>query len=196
MPGPSSGRPDSRKVGFLINDRQLAIYDARSFELEAMLILNAESTQEVRSVSIDRAGTVSFDVVERAAMEVPQHDGRRLQVPAVAQVQYRPGTRVLAPERMLGRQTVTISPHRLSLRVRSGDGQAAAAAGWARLQAGGGHQVRVPWTRGADGRVRLPAFDGGPLEVLEVGVPGRWRIAVLKDVAVTGAAVDVTLPLE
>jgi len=75
-------------------------------------------------------------------------------------------------------------------------GQATAAAGWARLQARGGRQVRVPWTRDDDGRVRLPAFYPGPLEILEVGVPGRWRTAVLKNVAVTGAAVDVTLPIE
>ena len=42
--------PDSRKVGFLINDRQLALYDARGFDLVAMLVLNANDTQEVRAV--------------------------------------------------------------------------------------------------------------------------------------------------
>lgn len=47
-----------------------------------------------------------------------------------------------------------------------------------------------------DGGVRLPAFDAGPLEILEVGVPGRWRTAVLKNVAVTATTVDVTLPME
>lgn len=188
--------PDSRKVGFLINGRQLALYDARSFDLEAMLILNIEDTQEVRAVSISPAGTISFDVVERALMDIPQNGGRRLQVPAVAHVHYRPGTRVVAPERMLGRQTVTVPSHRLALRVRSRNGQAAAAAGWARLRARGGRQVQVPWTRDEDGRVRLPAFDAGPLEVLEVGVPGRRRTAVLKNVAVTDTEVDVTLPIE
>jgi len=53
--------PDSRKVGFLINDQQLAVYDTRSFELEAMLILVSEGSQEVRSVTLNSAGSVAFD---------------------------------------------------------------------------------------------------------------------------------------
>lgn len=188
--------PDSHKVGFLINDRQLALYDARSFELEAMLILNADDTQEVRSLSLQGGSIVSFDVVERGVIEVPQRDGRTRQSRGNSIAQYPPGSRVVSPEKILERRTVTIPASRLALHVSSGDGQAAAAAGWARLQARGGRQVRVPWTRDDDGRVRLPAFDAGPLEILEVGVPGRWRTAVLKNVAVTGAAVDVTLPIE
>jgi hypothetical protein len=91
---------------------------------------------------------------------------------------------------------VTVPASRLSLRVGSGDGEPAAKKGWARLQARGGRQAWVPWTRDDVGRVPLPAFDAGPLEILEVGVPGRWRTAVLKDVAVTGAEIDVTLPIE
>ena len=188
--------PDSRKVGFLINDRQLALYDARSFGLEAMLILNTDDTQEVRSLSLQRGGIVSFDVIERGVIEIPQKGGRRRLSRGGSIAQSPPGSRMVSPEKILGRRTVTIPASRLALHVRSGDGQAAAAAGWARLQARGGRQVRVPWTRDDDGRVRLPAFDAGPLEILEVGVPGRWRTAVLKDVAVTAAAVDVTLPIE
>lgn len=50
--------------------------------------------------------------------------------------------------------------------------------------------------RDVHGRVRLPAFGAGPLEILQVGVPGRWPTAVMKNVAVTAAGVDVTLPIE
>ena len=83
---------------------------------------------------------------------------------------------MVTPEKVLGRRTVTVPASRLSLRVGSGDGEPAAKKGWARLQARGGRQVWVPWTRDDVGRVRLPAFDAGPLEVLEVGVAGRWRV--------------------
>ncbi len=119
-----------------------------------------------------------------------------MQVGAVRIGQYRSGSRVAAPERTLGRRTVRIPPQRLSLRLRAPDGQAMAETGWARLQARHGREVRVPWTVADDGTVRLPAFDAGPLEILEVGVPGRWRTAVLRDVAVTASPVDVTLPAE
>lgn len=188
--------PDSRRVGFLINDQQLAVYDSHSSELQAMLILTDDRAHEVRSVSLTEAGSVSFDLVARALWDIPAKGGQRLQVHAVSIAPYRPAIRIVTPERMLGRRTVTIPPQRLSLRLSSANGQAAPKTGWARLQARGGRQVRVPWTRDDDGRVRLPAFEAGPLEILEVGVPGRWRTAVLKNVAVTGAAVDVTLPVE
>lgn len=187
---------DSRKVGFVINDRQLALYDARSFDLEAMLILNADDTQEVRSVSLMRGDTVSFDVVERGVIEIPQKGAPRRQSRGSSIEGYPPGSRLVTPEKVLGRRTVTVPASRLSLRVGSGDAEPAAKTGWARLRARGGRQVWVPWTRDKVGRVRLPAFDAGPLEVLEVGVPGRWRTAVLSNVAVTVAPVDVTLPIE
>jgi hypothetical protein len=188
--------PSSRKVGFLINDQQLAVYDPHSSELEALLILTADRAHEVRSVSLTDAGSVSYDLVARALWDIPAKGGQRLQVHAVSIALHRPAIRIVTPERMLGRRTVTMPPQRLSLRLRSADGQAASRTGWARLQARGGRQVRVPWVRDDDGRVRLPAFDPGPLAILEVGVPGRWRTAVLKNVAVTGVAVDVTLPIE
>ena len=76
--------PDSRKVGFLINDRQLALYDARSFGLEAMLILNTDDTQEVRSVSLQCGGIVSFDVIERGVIEIRRRTAGADRVAAAA----------------------------------------------------------------------------------------------------------------
>lgn len=185
--------PDSRKVGFVVNDRQLAVYDARSFDLEAMLILVSDGSQEVRSVTLDQAGAVSFDVVKRALMDIPARDGGHMQVRAVSIGQYRPGSRIVKQERMLGRRTLTIRAARMSLRLRSPDNRPVPKSGWARLQTRDGRQARVPWTIGDDGTVRLAAFDAGPLAILEVGVPGNWRTTVLKDV-VTTSPVDVTLP--
>ena len=187
--------PDSRKVGFVINGHRLAVYDVRSFDLEAMLILDAVGEQEVRSVTLDGSGAVSFDLVERALIDIP-HKGDRLQVRGGDIAQYPRGSRLVTPERMLGRRTMTIPEQRVSLRLTSVEGQQAVRTGWARLQARGGRQVRVPWTRADDDTARLPAFDAGPLEILEVGVPGRWRTAVLKNVAVTGDPIAVALPIE
>ncbi|AMY06906.1 hypothetical protein LuPra_00068 [Luteitalea pratensis] len=109
--------PDSRKVGFVINDQRLAVYDTRSFELEAMLLLVSDGSNEVRSVALGNTGSVSFDLVERAVMNVPIKDGQRMQVGAVRIGQYRPGSHVVRPERMLGRRTLAGPGPRLSLRL-------------------------------------------------------------------------------
>lgn len=40
--------PDSRKVGFVINDERLALFDTSTFELDAMLLLVADERLQLR----------------------------------------------------------------------------------------------------------------------------------------------------
>ena len=86
--------PDSRRVGFLINDQRLAVFDARSFELEAMLLLVSDDSHEARSVTLADS-EVSFDVVQRAAVHVSQRDGRVLQAHAAQISRFPSGSRVI-----------------------------------------------------------------------------------------------------
>lgn len=113
--------PDSRKVGFVINDQRLALFDTSTFELEAMLVLVPDGSQEARSVTLTSDNVVSFDLVERASVDVPQKDGRIVQVHAVQISQFRPGSRVTRPSRVLERKTMTIPAARLRLRLQTPD---------------------------------------------------------------------------
>jgi hypothetical protein len=185
--------PDSRKVGFVINDQRLALFDAATFELEAMLLLVSEESQEAQSVALTDDHHVSFELIERALVDVRQRDGRVVQVSAVRIAQFRPGSRVSRPARGLGRRTKVIPTPRLLLRVQTPEGRPIAVQGWARMQSSDGRQVRVGFSSAADGSVRLPAFEPGPFSIVEVARAGSRRTTVLRNVAIGDAPMAVTL---
>ena len=185
--------PDSRKVGYVVNDERLAVFNTSTFELEAMVILVRDNSQEAKSVSLTNDGVVSFDLVERALVDVPQDNGRVVQVHAVRISQFRPGSRVVRPARDLGRRTLTIPASRLQLRIQTPDGQPAAMQGWARMQTEDRRQVSIPFTSAADGLVRLPAFEQGPFSIVEVARLQSPRTTVLHDVAIGDSPVKVPI---
>ena len=185
--------PDSRKVGFVINDQRLAVFDARSLELEAMLLLVSDDSQEARSVTLSDS-VVSFDVVERASVDVPQRDGRVVQVHAVQIAEFRSGSRVTRPARVLGRRTITIPPERLRLRLQTPEGRPMEIEGWTRMETPDRRQVRVEFSSAADGVVRLPAFDPGPFRIVEVAQSRSQRTRVLHDVVIGERPLNVTIP--
>jgi len=88
--------PDSRRVGFVIDDQRLAVFSTSTFELVAMLLLVPDGSQEARSVALTNDDLVSFDLVERGVVGVPQRDGRIVQMHAVQISQFRPGSRLEA----------------------------------------------------------------------------------------------------
>lgn len=173
--------PDSRKVGFLVNDERLAIFDVGRRELEVMLPLVTGGSQEARSVTIDNDGLVSFDRVQRAAYEVPHRTGPFL-AHASQISRFRPGSRQVTAARVIGRDTVRVPRARLLIQVRSDDGRAVAVEGWARLQARDRRQVHLQFASGADGLVRLASFDPGPFPIVEVGRRGSTKTTVLRNV--------------
>lgn len=188
--------PDSRKVGFVINDERLALFDTSTLELDAMLLLVADESQEARSVTLTSDSLVSFELVERASVDVPQRDGRVVQVHAVQISQFRPGSRVTRPARTLERRTITIPPARLRLRLQTSEGRPMAIQGWARMETSDRRQVRVGFSSAADGLVQLPAFDPGPFRIAEVAQSRSQRTAVLRDVAIGDMPLDVRLPAQ
>jgi hypothetical protein len=188
--------PDSRKVGFVVNDERLAVFNTSSLELEAMVLLVADESHEARAVSSTNDSVVSFDLVERALVDVPQRDGRTVRVPSVRIARFRPDARIAKPERMLGRSSVTIPAARLQLRIQSPEGRSLAVDGWARMVTPDRRQVHVPFSSTPDGLVRLPAFESGPFSIVEVARTRSRRTAVLHDVAIGETPVRVTMPVE
>jgi hypothetical protein len=187
--------PDSRKVGFVINDQRLALFDTSTFALDAMLLLVADESQEARSITLARDRLVSFDLVERALVDVPQRDGRVVPVHAVQISQFRPGSRVTRPARVLERRTIAIPTARLRLRLQTPEGRPMVIQGWARMETSDRRQVHVEFSSPADGLVRLPAFDPGPFRIVEVAQLKSQRTAVFHDVAIGEVPLDVTLPI-
>jgi hypothetical protein len=160
--------PDSRRVAFLIRDQHLAIFDASSRELTAMLPLVGRDgypgSLEVRNVVFedDAGGVVSFDRYERAT-------GRHL-----------------------GRERVTVPADRLRIRLTTAAGQPVERA-FARVRLDDEKEVDVPIIPGTDGVAILAAIDEGPLPIVEIGLPGNPRTVVLEDVAVGSTPLDIVL---
>jgi hypothetical protein len=188
--------PDSRKVGFVINDERLALFDTSSFELEAMLPLVPDTSREARSVALTNDNAVSFELVERALVDVPQGDGRVIHVHAVQISQFRPGSRISRPARLLERRTIAVPAARLRLRIRTPEGRPIAVKGWVRMETPDRRQVHFPFSSAADGLLRLPAFDPGPFRIVELARSGNRRTAVLHHVAIGETPLDVTLPAQ
>jgi hypothetical protein len=157
---------DSRRVGFLIRDQQLAVFDAATAEQVAMLVLvkadGYPGSQGARDVSFD-GRAVSFERFERGS------------------------------NRSLGREAASIAEERLALRVTwDGDGSAVKGA-WVHVRLADGREVTIPTEPGTDGVVRLPAIDRGPFAYVEIVVPGVARTAILRDVRITPDPVAVRL---
>jgi hypothetical protein len=180
----------------VINDERLALFDTSTFELEAMLPLVPDRTQEARSVTVTSDRVVSFDLVERALLDVPQRDGRVVQMHRVQISQFRPDARVVRPARVLGRRTMTIPAARLRLRLQSPEGRPMAMHGWARMETPDGRRVHVEFSSTTDGLAHLPAFEPGPFSVVEVARRQSQHRAVLRDVIIGETPLNVTLQAE
>lgn len=159
---------DSRRVGFLIRDQQLAVFDAATAEHVAMLpLVKADGypgRQGARDVSFGGDGrVVSFERFERGS------------------------------NRSLGREATSIAGERLSLQIIwEGDGTAVREA-WVSVRLADGREVGVLTRPGTDGVVRLPAIGAGPFAYVEIGVPGVTRTAILRTVRITPDPLEVRL---
>jgi hypothetical protein len=188
--------PDNRRVGFAVNDERLAVFDTSTLELEAMLLLVTDDSHEARAIALTGDSVVSFDLVERALVDVPQRNGRTVRVSSVRIARFRPDSRIAKPELVLGRRSLTIPAARLQLRMQSPEGRSLAVDGWARMVTPDRRQVHVPFSSTPDGLVRLPAFESGPFAIVEVARLRSRRTAVLHDVAIGETPVNVTIPAQ
>jgi hypothetical protein len=167
--------PDSRRVGFLIRDQRLAVFDSASAELVALLVLVDSGgaypgANEARDVAFDATGdAVSFTRAARTDPPGPVTDPRT-------------------------RETMRIPASRLRLRVMRDTGQPVGGTIWVRLSRRDRADVSVKVTPGPDGVFTLPAFDEGPFPIVEVFVSGSREHAVLREVTIGDAPTPVRIP--
>ena len=131
---------DSRKVGFLIDDERLAVFDAEAGTLEAMLVLVGSGVyggmQEARDVSFNHDGTqVSFERFDRATMLIRTRDGKVLEAPVTSEGSgsNRPAPPIHRPATSHGRESVRVSVVHLRIRLVSAAERPTVGAVWARL---------------------------------------------------------------
>lgn len=102
---------DSRRVGFLINEQRLAIFDTESAALISILVLveadGYPGSQEARSVHFVDDGTVSFERFDRATAVLRRSDGRTVEAPLTLISPARPVNR---PGRSRGWERLQAAP--------------------------------------------------------------------------------------
>jgi hypothetical protein len=102
--------PDSRIVGFLINEQRLAVFDVTSGSLiQVRELVKADGypgSQEARNVSLTDTGEVTFDRYLRATALFRTRDGRSLEAPVTIFGTH--GRPIHQPEQLLGRERLRI----------------------------------------------------------------------------------------
>jgi hypothetical protein len=102
--------PNSRVVGFLVNEQRLAVFDVTTGSLLQMReLVKAEGypgNQEVRNVSLADNGEVTFDRYLRATALFRTRDGHTIEAPVTIFPTH--GRPIHRPEQLLGRQRLRI----------------------------------------------------------------------------------------
>jgi hypothetical protein len=192
--------PDSRKVGFLIDDQRLAVFDVATAALEAMLVLVGDGRyggmQEARHVAFSAdSAEVSFERFDRATVLIRRRDGE-IEAPVTSEAPEKVVTKerpIHRPARSHGQENVRI-PARLRLRLIVPDGRIPAAPIYVRLVAADRREVTVRATPTGDGIFLVPAFDAGPLDVVQVFLGGRaGEGTILHGVRIDDGVMPVTI---
>ena len=102
--------PDSRTVGFVINEQRLAVFDTATGSLTARLVLaradGYPGSEEARHVAIANDGVVTFDRYKRAMMLLR---GRQGVIEAPVTISGTYGRPLHRPEQFLGQQRLHLS---------------------------------------------------------------------------------------
>jgi hypothetical protein len=151
---------DSTRVGFLITDNRLSIFDARSLEHVAEVILvkidGYPGSEEVQQLAFTSDGTaVTFDRAGRWTHQVLSHE------------------------------TLALPTERLQIRPVWRNSGRPSGKTWAKLVARDGREVRVSVKPNADGVATLPAFCEGPFRVVELWAYRTGKTLVLHDVRIS-----------
>jgi len=157
---------DNRKVGFLIRDQRLAVFDSATGEhvafVQLVLANGYPGSQGARKVVMESAGRVSFERYRR-------RDGSPL-----------------------GTETVAIPSRRLSLRMTWAETKQPVENAWVSVRVADGNDFSVRTTPGPDGLVRLPAIAEGPFRAIHISLPGVG-VAVLLNVSLGERPLEVRL---
>ena len=170
---------DSRKVGFVIADDRLAVFDVESARLEAFFFLAGTGCcggpQESRNVAFSADGTsVSFDRFERPTVLLRNRNGEPFEAHLVSESEAgRPlsSWQLLRPEKHLGREVVRIPGSHIRLRLNGARPELPQRV-HVRVVFADQRVIEVTATPRSDGLFVLPAVDDGPIDRLEVGLPG------------------------
>jgi hypothetical protein len=102
--------PNSRIVGFLINEQRLAVFDVATGSLIQMReLVKADrypGSQEARNVSLADTGEVTFDRYLRATARFRTGDGRSIEAPVTIFGTH--GRPIHRPEQLLGQERLII----------------------------------------------------------------------------------------
>jgi hypothetical protein len=157
---------DSTKAGFLITDNRLSVFDLRSREHVAEIVLvkidGYPGSEAARNIAFTDAGrTVTFERTDRRS------------------------------QRLLARETLTLPTARLRVQPVWSDTGESAGRTWAKLVAQDGQEVRVSVNPGPDGVATLPAFRDGRLRIVELWAYRPGRTVILRDQDVSAPPVTV-----
>ena len=102
--------PDSRTVGFLINEQRLALFDtATASEIATLTLVKADGypgSEEARTISITNDGIISFDRYRRATTLLQTRQGV-IEAPVTIFGTY--GRPIHRAEQLLGRERLRVS---------------------------------------------------------------------------------------
>ncbi len=181
---------DSRRVGFVINDDRVAVFDATSGALEAMFYLLGHGeccggAEAAKRVALSDDGThVLFDHVRLATVLIQRRDGQTIEAPVTAEgEQLLSGRPRHSPEVVLEHKSVAVPSKRIRLRFDP----PSVATRWVNVIDRHQRWLSVPLTERSGGVLELPAVSDTPIDRLEVS-----RV-VVRDVPLDGSPVVVTL---
>jgi hypothetical protein len=103
--------PDSRTVGFLINEQRLALFDVRRMALiSTVTLVKADGypgSEEARHVSIANDGMITFEHIVRPTMLLPTKAYGIIEAPVTRSGTY--GRPIHTPARSLGFERITMA---------------------------------------------------------------------------------------
>jgi hypothetical protein len=149
--------PDSARVGFLVTDNRLSVFDVRLREYLAEVVLvkidGYPGSEAARNLAfVDDGRAVSFERTDRRT------------------------------QRLLSRETMRLPTERLRVRPVWADTGTALGSTWARLVTANGQEARVRVTPAADGVATLPAVHDGPFRIVEFGARQANKTVIVRNV--------------
>lgn len=192
---------DSRKVGFVVTDDRLALFDVDTGRLEAFFFLAGSGCcggpQEARNVALTDDGTeVSFNRFDRAVVLGRSKDGKDFEAAVTREWSDLAATwPLLRPAKDLGREVVRVPVSRVRVRLVAAPGDGVPSSISVRVVLKDQRWIEVPATPARDGLVVLTPVDDGPIDRLEIGAAGLGgKRIVVHGVRGGGDATAVNMP--
>jgi hypothetical protein len=194
--------PNSRKVGFVISDDRLAVFDVGTGTLEAFFFLAGSGCcggpLESRNVGFNESGTeVAFDRFARPTVLITEGDGARFEAHVTREsldgpLMSRP---LLRPATNLGREVVRVPVSRIRVRLLTLPGRPVPRRITVAVVGADGRRIEIVGEPASDGLTVLPAVTDGPIDRLEVGFnDGTGKRTVVRGVETGDGETAVSVP--